>query len=343
MSVNISDFGFNKEGQKVNLYTITNAKGTTASISDFGAILTGLVFDGKDVVLGFPSVDNYLDDLKCFGATVGPIANRIEKGTYEYDGVRYNFEINDKGNNLHSSDYGAFQKQIWKAECGENSVKFFYHKKHMEVGHPGEMDVYVTYTLTDEDELQIHYYATTDRPTYINMTNHSYFNLNGHDSGCIYDEVVKLNASHYTPVVKGAIPTGEISPVAGTSLDFTKGKKVSEGIDESFEQVTLVEGIDHNFVIDDWDGTTKLVATVEDNESHIKMETYSDLPGIQFYSGNFVNNSGAKGGAKYVKRQGLCLETQFYPNCVNQEGFPKPLYTPEKPYETTTTYKFMKF
>lgn len=342
MSVKVSDFGLNKEGRMAKFYTITNANGTSATFTDFGARLNSFVFEGTDVVLGFDAIGFYLDDTKCFGAAVGPIANRVEKGIFTLNGEEYRLEINDGANNLHSHKTQGFQMKIWDAEYTDNSIKFTYKKEHMEVGHPGAMDVAVTYTLTDNDELEIHYYATCDRPTFINLTNHTYFNLGGHDSGTILDETVKLNASCYTPVVFGAIPTGEIAPVAGTPLDFTKGKKVSEGMDFSCEQIALVHGVDHNFVIDDYDGTRKLVATVEDSKTNIKMETYSDLPGIQFYSGNFVCEPHAKGGVRYVRRQGLCLETQYFPNSVNQEGFEKPLYTPEKPFDSTTVYKFIK-
>lgn len=208
------------------------------------------------------------------------------------------------------------------------------------MGHPGNMKVEVTYTLTDEDEIVIHYHATTDKETYINLTNHSYFNLNGHDSGNIFHEKVKINAAYYTPVAKGGIPTGEIAPVKGTVMDFTDFKEVCKDFTYNDSQIETCNGYDHNFVLDNYDGNVREVATVEDDKSGICMKVFTDLPGVQFYTGNWVGEKAAKDGEPYGPRQGLCLETQYFPNSVNEEKFPKPLYGPDKPFDSTTIYRF---
>lgn len=347
MGVTVKEFGKTAQGAEVKLYTIENANGTKAGVTDFGAILVNFIVKGadgrfRDVVLGFDSVESYLNDGNCFGATVGPVANRTANATFSIDGVEYHLDANDNENNLHTSHTDGFQKRVWKALPGENSVTFSLMKKDMELGHPGNMQVSVTYTLTDEDALEIHYHADSDRKTIINLTNHTYFNLNGHDAQEIYEETLWMKASCYTPVVKGAIPTGEIAPVAGTPMDFTTAKKVGADIYADFEQIKLVNGYDHNWVADDWNGELQLIARVEDAKAGLAMETYTDLPGVQFYAGNFVGNEVGKGGCLYGPRKGLCLETQYYPNSANEANFPKPLFGPGKAYDSVTVYKFIK-
>jgi len=346
MSVTTKPFGKTAAGEEVMLYTMENANGMRASVTNFGAILVNLYVKGadgkeRDVVLGYDSVERYLTDGSGHGATIGPIANRTKDAKFVIDGVTYQLEVNDNENNLHSSHTKGFQKRVWKASFYENSVTFKLDKKDMDMGHPGNMKVKVTYSLTDDDALKIHYEATSDKDTIINMTNHTYFNLNGHESGTAYDEILWIKAAKYTPVVAGAIPIGEIAAVRATPLDFTAPKAVGKDINADFEQLKLVNGFDHNWVVDDWNGEIKKVATLEDPVSGILMETYTDLPGVQFYAGNFMADQNAKGGVSYEPRQGLCLETQYYPNSANQEGFPRPLFGPDKPYDTTTIYKFI--
>ena len=345
MGVTVKNFGKTTAGVETQLYMIENKNGMKAGVTNFGAILVNLFVKGadgreRDVVLGFDSVEGYLDDGNCFGATVGPIANRTANAKFEVNGVTYQMDVNDNANNLHTSHTEGFQKRVWDASYDESSVTFSLVKKDMEMGHPGELKVAVTYTLTDDNELKIHYHADTDKETIINMTNHTYFNLDGHDSDEIYDELLWMKASHYTPVVKGAIPTGEIAPVAGTPMDFTTAKKVGQDIYSDFEQIGLVGGYDHNWVVDDWNGELQLIAKVEDKKSGIVMDTYTDLPGVQFYAGNFVGKDICKGGVLYGPRKGLCLETQYFPNSANEANFPRPLYGPDKAYDTTTVYKF---
>lgn len=345
MAVRTASFGTTKEGKEVTMYTIENKNGMRADVIDYGAILVNLFVKGsdgkeRDVVLGFDSVSGYEADTCFLGATVGPIANRTKGASFEIAGVKYQMDVNDNENNLHSHFIEGFHKLMWNASFYENSVTFKLEKKDMAMGHPGNMKVKVTYTLTEENELKIHYEAISDKDTIINMTNHTYFNLNGHASGLILDELLSLKAAKYTPVLPGAIPIGEIAAVRATPMDFTEPKRIGEEIGEEDEQLLLVRGYDHNWVVDHWDGEMRLIATLEDKNSGIVMETYSDLPGVQFYAGNCITPVTGKGGADYVPRCGLCLETQYYPNSANQEGFPRPLFGPEKPYDTTTVYKF---
>lgn len=346
MSVNVSSFGKMPGGEEVSLFTIENKNGMRIAVTDFGAILVSVFVKGKDgverdVVLGYDKVDSYFEDGNCFGATVGPIANRTKDAKFSIDGVEYHLDKNDGENNLHTSHPNGFQKRLWNAEAKENAVSFSLKKADMDMGHPGNLFVTVTYTLTDENEIKIHYHADTDKETLINLTNHTYFNLNGHQAKEVYDEFLTLNCSAYTPDVAGAIPTGEIAPVKGTPMDFTSAKKVGEEIASGFEQLELVKGYDHNFCIDGWDHTLREFATVEDKESGIIMKCFTDLPGVQFYTGNHVGAVCGKEGVVYGARRGLCLETQYYPNSANQEGFPKPQFGPKTPYDSTTIYKFI--
>ncbi len=346
MAVKTSSFGTTKEGKEVTLYTIENKNGVRADLIDFGAILVNFIIKGadgneRDVVLGHDTVAGYEADTCFLGATVGPIANRTKGAAFEIDGVKYQMDVNDNDNNLHSHFIEGFHKVMWNASFYENSVTFKLEKKHMAMGHPGNMKIKVTYTLNDENELKIHYEASSDKDTIINMTNHTYFNLNGHDAGSIQDEILCLKAAKYTPVLPGAIPIGEIAAVRATPMDFTEPKAVGKDINADFEQLALVKGYDHNWVVDHWNGELRLIATLEDTKSGIKMETYSDLPGVQFYAGNCIKPMAGKNGANYRQRDGLCLETQYYPNSANQDGFPRPLFGPDKPYDTTTVYKFI--
>lgn len=346
MSVNVTDFGKTKSGEKVSLYTVTNKNGMRIAVTDFGGILVSVFVKGKDgkerdVVLGYGSAANYLDDGNCFGASVGPIANRTKGAKFVIDGVTYNLDANDGENNLHTSHERGFQKRLWNAATTEDSVRFSLKKEDMDMGVPGNLDCAVTYTLTDDNEVKIHYEITSDKETMLNMTNHSYFNLNGHDASEVYEEYVTIHASNYTPDVAGAIPTGEIVPVKGTPMDFTSPKKVGAEIASGFDQLELVKGYDHNYCIDGWDGTLREFAVVEDKESGITMKCFTDLPGVQFYTGNHVGNVTGKEGVVYGPRRGLCLETQYYPNSANQEGFPKPQFGPGKAYDTTTVYQFI--
>jgi len=338
-------FGTTKEGRDVYLYTLENKNGMKAEMIDYGAILVRLFVpdkDGKsaDVTLGYDRLEDYYTNGSFFGGTIAPNANRIAGATFSIDGTQYNLDVNDGPNNLHSHFEIGGHKRVWETEAGEQSIKFILDLKDGEMGFPGNKKISITYTLTDDNELRLDYYGSTDKKTILNPTNHAYFNLGGHDSGKILDHVLWMKASRYTPVIQGAIPTGEIAPVAGTPLDFTKEKRIGDEIEADFEQLKLVSGYDHNFAVDDWNGELQLIASVFEPESGRKMEVYSDLPGLQFYAGNCIATTTGKEGVVYKERDGLCLETDYFPNAVNEAGFASPVYGPGKDYTSTTIYKF---
>ena len=348
MGIVKTSFGTTKDGKEINAYVISNSKGMSAKVIQYGAILTELFVpdkDGKavDVVLGYDKLDAYYTNGSFFGATVGRSANRIADAKFVIDGVTYQLDVNDGPNNLHSHFDNGMHKKYWEAkeDSDENAVTFFMTEEDGTNGFPGKLDMAVTYAVTEENELKITYLGESDKKTLINMTNHTYFNLSGHDAGSITDHKLWLNASCYTPVVAGAIPTGEIAKVEGTVFDFTKERVIGQSINDDVEQLKLVQGYDHNFVVDKKEKGIELIATVTDDKSGRKMEVYSDLPGVQFYAGNCIADTVGKEGVTYTKRTGLCLETQYYPNSINQEGFIKPEFDAGEEYNTTTIYKFV--
>lgn len=339
-------FGTTKSGETAYLYEITNKNGMKAVMTDFGAILVSLFVpdkDGKldDVVLGYDTLEGYEANPSFFGAVIGPSANRIAGAAFEIDGQTYNIPVNDGKNNLHSDIRAGVHKRMWKAEEGENFVKFSIESSDLDMGFPGNKVMSITYTLTDENEIKLHYEATSDKNTVMNLTNHSYFNLAGADCGKnIEDHILTLNCANYTPVVKGAIPTGEIAPVEGTVMDFTKPMAIGSRIREKFEQILLTLGYDHNFVIDGYDKSMRQFATVEDPKSGRVMTVFTNLPGVQFYAGNCIKPEPGKNGAAYAQRSGMCLETQYYPDTIHNANFPPCVFGPGNNYDSETIYKF---
>ena len=347
MSVEKQLFGKSPKGQDVFLYTITNAKGMKASVTNVGAVLVSLLVpdqNGKtaDVVLGFDKAEDYFDNPSFFGAVIGPSANRIGGATIEIDGQKYQLDVNDNKNNLHSHKEKGYHKQLWTTVTGENSVTFSLEDTDGNMGFPGNKKVEVTYSLSDDNQLKLAYRASSDKKTILNLTNHTYFNLDGHDSGSIEEHEICINASHYTPVVAGAIPTGEIAAVSGTPMDLTVSQKVGKEIDADFEQLKLAGGYDHNWVIDGWDGTLKHIATVKAPRSGRVMKAYTTLPGVQFYAGNFIDSQEGKEGVVYSKRHGLCLETQYFPDTIHHDNFPSCVFGGEAgQYASVTVYEFL--
>ena len=336
---------FGVEGQEATLYTLENSKGMKAEVTNYGANLVNLFVPDKngvveDVVLGFDSVKGYMKSGSFFGATIGPSANRIGGAKFTIDGVEYHVDVNDGPNNLHSHMQNGYHKMLWEVEEGENSVTFTVRDTDGYMGFPGNKELSLTYTLDEENGLTLHYHAKSDKNTVMNPTNHSYFNLDGHKSGNIEDHIMMINASCYTPVVPGAIPTGEIATVKGTPMDFTSEKVVGKEIGEAMEQLLLTKGYDHNWVVDGWDGSLKHIATTIGPKSGRKMHTYSTLPGVQFYAGNCISDEPGKDGAFYTKRSGLCLETQYYPNSINTPNFPSCVFGGDKEYDSVTVYRF---
>lgn len=338
-------FGKTTDGKEVYKYWIENSKGMKAGVINYGAILVNLFAPDKngnmdDVVLGYDTLEEYVENGNFFGATVGPNANRIGGAGFDLDGVHYQLEVNDGANNLHSHLTEGYHTRVWEAKEEQGSVTFFLEDADGNMGFPGNKKVWVTYTLTEDNELKIHYRAQSDKNTIINMTNHSYFNLEGHDKGTIYDHILKLEASHYTPIVMGAIPTGEIAAVEGTPFDFTKGKRVGEEIDADNEQLKMTNGYDHNWVIDGADGSLRKFADLTEPVSGRHMEAFTDLPGVQIYAGNGMSRQKAKGNSSYDFRGGICLETQYYPDTANKPEFPSAVFGPDREYDSTTIYKF---
>lgn len=345
MAVETCVFGKSPEGQDIMLYTLKNSKGMEAAVTNLGAIIVKLMVPDKngkvdDVVLGFDKAEDYYDNASFFGAVIGPNANRIRDAHFEIDGVKYQLAINDGPNNLHSEFEEGYHKKLWDAQVADNSVTFSLEDTDGNMGFPGNKKVQITYTLDEENGLELHYHASSDKRTVLNLTNHSYFNLNGHNSGSIENHELMMNCSHYTPVVKGAIPTGVIAPVEGTPMDFTKSKRVGDEINNYYHQLRLVRGYDHNWVIDDCDGSVKHIATVVGDVSGRVMKVYTNLPGVQFYAGNCIARQKGKASTIYRPRHGLCLETQFYPDTIHQPTFPSCVFGEGKDYDSTTIYRF---
>lgn len=345
MSVETSLFGKSLDGKDIMLYTIKNSRGMEVAVTNIGAVIVKILVpdeNGKkdDVVLGFDSGEKYYDNGSFFGAVVGPNANRIGGATFEIDGVTYQLDVNDGPNNLHSDFSKGYHKALWDASVSDNSVTFSLKDFDGNMGFPGNKEVEVTYTLDEENALTLHYHATSDKKTVLNLTNHTYFNLDGHDSGNIEGHSLKLNASRYTPVVEGAIPTGAMDSVSGTVMDFTTMKQIGEEINADEEQLKLVQGYDHNWVIDGYDGSLQHIATVKAEKSSRQMDVYTTLPGVQFYAGNCITPETGKQGIWYGKRQGLCLETQYFPDTVHHPDFPACIFGPDDDYDSVTVYQF---
>lgn len=347
MGISIREFGVCKCGKTINAYTLTNSKGMEATVINYGAILQSLIVPDKngkkeDVVLGYDTLEPYYDNPCYFGATVGRNANRIKDAKFSIDGAEYTLPVNDGPNNLHSDYDNGMHKRFWEAQVeeGTNSVVFYVEEEDGKNGFPGKLEMTVTYRLTEENELLIAYHGVSDKKTVINCTNHTYFNLAGHSSGNIYAQKLQINASKYTPVVAGAIPTGELASVEGTPFDLRKPLAIGDHADDDFEQLNLTGGYDHNYCIDGADHTMRECAVAVDEASGRKMTVLTDLPGVQFYAGNYVDNVPGKAGAVYGKRSAFCLETQYFPNSMNQEGFESPVFDAGQEYKTSTVYKF---
>lgn len=346
MSVEKEKFGTTKDGKDVYAYTLSNSKGMTAKIINYGANLVSLLVPDaeghvEDVVLGYDTLEGYYGNNSFFGATIGPSANRIAGAAFEIDGREYHIDVNDGPNNLHSHMEEGYHKRVWNAQEGTDSVTLTLEGRDGEMGFPGNKKVTMVYSLSEDNELKLSYHATSDANTIINITNHTYFNLSGHKAGIIEDHMLKLNAAHYTPVVAGSIPTGEIAPVAGTPMDFTKMKPIGQDINADFEQLKLGKGYDHNFVIDNADGTLREIAEAYDPKSGRRMKVFTDLPGVQFYAGNCIGEEMGKEHTSYGPRKGFCLETHYFPDNIHHPNFPQAVFGPGKDYNAVTIYQFL--
>lgn len=339
-------FGTGKNGEAATLYTFENKNGMVMEVSDFGATLYSLIVPDKennpcDVVLGYDNPDGYMGPSGTgFGATIGRNGNRIGKARFVLNGKTYELDKNNNGNNLHSGlDY--YHHRMWAVkETTENSITFSLHSPDGDQGYPGTFDVDVTYTLTEDNALQIDYYGVPQADTIVNMTNHSYFNLNGHASGSIVEQEVWVDADAFTATDSELIPTGEIVPVEGTPMDFRTKKKIGRDIGENYEALVFGGGYDHNWCLNN-NGKFAKVIEMSSDVSGITMEVYTDLPGVQIYSGNYLSEEKGKDGIVYHQRQGICFETQHYPDAINHDNFPSPVVKAGEEYRTRTVYKFI--
>lgn len=346
MAVRKELFGETQNGDKIYEYHISNSRGVEAVILNYGCTIKNIFVpdkngDKKDVVLGYDDPKVYFDNDCFLGSTVGPTANRIANAKYTIDGKEFSLPVNDGPNNLHTDFDNGFHKRIWDAKEGENSVKFSLKSADGDLGFSGNRVFTLTYSLDEDNNLELHYHTTSDARTLVNMTNHVYFNLGGHAAGSILDHELKLDASKFTPVIdRAAIPTGELQDVAGTVFDFTKAKKIGQDIQADVQQLQCVGGYDHNFCVDGKEGDLREAAVAECKETGIRLTCCTTLPGIQLYVGNFLNSKFGKENTEYKPRDGFCLETQYYPNSINQAGFPDAIFGPERDYDSVTVYKF---
>ena len=329
------------------MYTLTNSHGMEVRAMNYGGIIVSIRVPDRneqfaDVVLGHETLDGYRPNPPFFGAIVGRYANRIANGTFKLDGETYTLPKNDGPNTLHGGDKG-FDKAVWDAEPlkGRTGVAFSYFSKNGDEGFPGNLRVKVTYTLTNANALDIDYEATTDKATPINLSNHSYFNLKGEGNGDILDHEIMINADRFTPVNKNLIPTGELRPVKGTPLDFTTPTKIGARIDDNYDQLVLAHGYDHNFVINRQGGGLVLAARVYEPTTGRTLEVSTTQPGVQFYTGNFLDGTiTGKQGHVYKRRYGFCLETQHFPDSPNHPSFPNTILRPGETFREKTVFKF---
>jgi len=340
-------FGTTKEGKKITLYTLTNSHHMEVRAMNYGAIIVSLrVPDRKgqvaDIVLGHDTLEGYFDNSPHLGGLVGRYANRIANGSFTLDGVKYSLPKNNGPNTLHGGIKG-FDQAVWQGAPlkGKTGVAFSYLSKDGEEGFPGNLKVKVTYALTEANELLIDYEATTDKPTVLNLSQHSYFNLAGEGTGDIVDHEVMINADRFTPVDSTMIPTGELRPVKGTPLDFTTQTKVGARIDDNYEQLVLGKGYDHNFVINGKAGGLGFAARAYEPTSGRVIEISTDQPGVQFYTGNFLDGTvTGKQGHVYKQRYGLCFETQHFPDSPNHPEFPSTVLRPGETFHSRTIWRF---
>lgn len=344
MSVNVSAFGKLKDGREVKKYTISGSN-IDVSVLTYGATLAEIFVPDKngnktDILVGFDDIEGFEERTDYQGVIVGPYANRIGNAQFSIDSKIYRLVANEKDVTcLHSN--GEFNTAVWAAEVVDvNTVEFRYTSPDGLNGFPGNIEVSVKYTLTDEDELKLEYSAVSDKKTVINLTNHAYFNLGGYDSGSILNHRISINADKFTPVDELSIPTGELTSVDGTPFDLRNNAVIGEKIDYDCDQLNFTGGYDHNFCINGFDGSLKKAAEVICNETGIKMEVFTDLPGVQFYAGNFLNGATGKAGKPIEKRSGFCLETQFYPDTPNKPDFPQCTYDAGESFKSETIFKF---
>jgi aldose 1-epimerase len=349
-TVSRADFGRTHDGRPVSIYTLTNRRGTEARIITYGGAVASLKMPDRsghlgDVLLGFDTVEDYEKQNNSYiGALIGRYGNRIARGRFTLDGVQYQLATNNPPNHLHGGVRG-FDKVIWNARPLKTSAGPALELKYLshdgEEGYPGNLSVRVVYTLADDDELRLDYEATTDKDTIVNLTQHNYYNLAGEGSGDILRHQLQVNATRFTPTDATAIPTGELRAVHGTPFDFTRPVEIGARIGDDDEQLKFGKGYDHNFVIDGRAGRLRQAATVYEPTTGRVMEVWTTEPGLQFYSGNFLDGEGGgKNGHSYAHRSAFCLETQHFPDSPNHANFPSTVLRPGERFRSTTIYRF---
>jgi aldose 1-epimerase len=347
-TIDKQSFGKTVDGVAVDIYTLSNANGAKVQVITYGARVVSIDVpdrDGKlgDVALGYDDLAGYEKDSAYIGAIVGRYGNRIAKGRFTLDGATYTLAQNNNGNHLHGGLRG-FDKVVWQAKSAVVAegarLTLSYLSKDKEEGYPGNLSVTVVYTWTSQNELKIHYTAHTDKATILNLTNHAYFNLAGAGNGDILNHELKINASRFTPTDTTAIPLGELRPVKGTPLDFTTATPIGARIEDKYEQIVSGAGYDHNFVLNKPAGSLGLAAEAYEPGSGRVLRVNTTEPGMQFYSGNFLNGATGKQGRTYPRRSGFCLETQHFPDSPNEPKFPTTVLRPGREYSQTTIFQF---
>ncbi|NLJ90248.1 MAG: galactose mutarotase [Clostridiales bacterium] len=348
MNIQKEAFGVTKSDKPVTKYILSNDNGMEVHILDYGAIITSIIVPDKDgnlddIALGYDSIAEYEDNGPSYGAFIGRNSNRIQNASFELNGTVYNLDKNDGNNNLHGG-YTGYHKMMYEATTLQDdtsvSIELSRLSPHMEQGFPGNLEVKVIYSLTNDNQLIIKYHAVSDQDTVVNLTNHSYFNLSGHNAGSVLDHKVWIKSDSFTPTDDNLIPTGEIADVTNTPMDFRQLKTLGKDINADYPPLKIAGGYDHNYVLNKETSGIERIAQLIDDKSGRVMDVYTDLPGMQLYSGNFMPTEKGKVGATYQKRYGVCFETQYYPNNINQPSFPSSVLRAGEEFNSTTIYKF---
>ncbi len=340
----MESFGQISTGEETHLYVLENKNRMIATVSDYGATLVNLWVPDThrylmDVVCGYDKASDYETNSGFMGAVVGRVANRIGGASFTLDGKEYKLTANEGRNSLHGGrDF--YNRRIWDVDEVENNrVTLKLHSPDGDQGYPGNVEIWVTYTLTDNNELQIHYHAVPDADTLINLTNHTYFNLRGQNTSYALDQELFINADSYTPMDDELIPTGEIASVEGTPMSFLHWRRIDRDADEVYEPLTKAGGYNHNYVLNG--SGMRLVAGLRCDFTEVNMEVYTDLPGLQFYAGGNLHTTAGKKGITYEKNDAICLETQYFPDAIHHDNFESPIVRAGETYDTTTIYKFL--
>ncbi|MDD2362927.1 MAG: galactose mutarotase [Oscillospiraceae bacterium] len=344
MSISQTRFGKTSDGQAVDLFTLSNSSGMQVGILNYGGIVQFLKMSDKsghalDLVLGFDSINEYEQYNEYFGALVGRCANRIAKGSFSLDGKKLNLNCNSKGHHLHGGNIG-YSHKIWTADVEDDRLILSLKSPSGDENYPGNLFVRVTHSLSDDGTFMWDYFAQTDAKTICNLTNHSYFNLSGHNSGSVHNQVLQIEADFFTEADPELIPTGNIIDVDGTPMDFRIPHKIGQRINDDYIMLRHAGGYDHNYAVRGTVGTLRDAASCYDEQSGISFKLRTTLPGVQLYTGNFLRDVPGKGGAVYQRNDGFCLETQYFPDAVNHPSFEQPIIQPGEDYHHITTIKF---